>query len=510
MASSSGYVLFSQTSLPFGTRDLWGPAGLPGGTACVVTGLVNGAITNVPRSAFDAFQGTEAVRSEWALFDFDPAGQTAADAPLTGAIDAAAVTADGRVFAAPPGARNPTVAFDGDPSGGVSIVLADRDWNGIKNAEVLLTNADLGSDGSQPDLLIRNVVDVRVKLADSRITEGAPPAARVVIENAKRGEIDSSELGFLDATISFTSNGPGWGNSFAITGALGTSNIRLLPGDWAGGATALDGFRTLVNDGSLTRVVVTMAGDSSFDAQAVTAMTDVRAGEDAGSLILQWDGVGYETAATGDALTVTFDALVAAVDLGVLLALPGPMPVLGPVTLWRDGALIETVDPGFVETALDIDPGTGAQRLLVAVDWLASLSFDTLTIEGLGGLGAPVAVSGGALRPNPYVISETTPDRVTGSDGSGSLLVAGPGVNVFRYAYGDNVDTIWNFAKDQDVLVLEGASGAQTFATDKGTVVLFGMQEPGTSGWETMIDERNGITLVGAHDLVIGTDIVFA
>lgn len=508
MASSSGYILFSQTSLPFGTRDLWGPAGLPGGMAGVVAGLVNGTITDVPLSAFDAFQGTEVVRADWALFDLIPGGQTAPDAALTGAIDAAAVTGDGRVFAAPPGPRNPAVACDGDPSGGVSIVLADRDWNGIKNVEVLLTNADLGEPS--PHVFIRNVVDVRVKLADSVVTEEGPPrSATIVIENAKRGEIDGSALGQLDATLSFASNGPGWGNGFAITGALGTSNIRLLPGDWAGGPTTLDGFRGLVNDGSLTRVVVTMAGDSAFDARAVAAMTDVRAGADAGALSLQWDGLGYETAAAGNALAVTFGAPAAHVALGLLLALPGPMPTLGPVALWRDGALIETVSPAFVETVLDVDPGTGEQRLLVAVDWLASRSFDTMTIDGLGGIGAPLAAFGGAARPRSIVLADTPPDTVRGTDGSGSLLVAGPGVNVFRYAHGDNVDTIWNFAKGQDVLVLESAD-ARVFETAGGTVVMFATVDIGPSGRDVIIDERNGITLVGAPGLVIGTDIIFA
>ncbi|WP_291298041.1 hypothetical protein [Elioraea sp.] len=506
MASPESYILFSQTSRPFGTRDLWGPEGLPGGIAGSVPGLINGIVTDVPLSAFDAFQGTEFVRGDWALFDLVAAGQSATSAALTGAIDAAAVTADGRVFVAPPGPRNPQVAFDADPSGGVSIVLADRDWNGIKNVEVFLTNAALVYDGPEPDVFIRNVVDVRVKLGDSLVTEEGPPRyASIVIENVKRGEIDAAELGQLHATVSFASNGEGWGNTFVIKG--NGSSITLLPGDWAGGTTALDGFRNIVNDGSLTHVVVTMAGDSSFDARAVKAMTDVRAGEDAGFLYVRWDGIGYDASDAGDALSVTFDALAARIDLGLHLALPGPVPALGPVTLWRDGVVIETVNPAFVETVLDVDPGTGEQRLIVTVDWLASRSFDTMTIEGLGSLGAPVAEFGGAFRPRSIVIAET-PGRLTGSDGSGSLLVAGPGVNVFRYAYGDNVDTIWNFERGQDVLVLEAAADARIFETEDGTVVLF--DSPYNPPYDPPIDERNGITLVGVRDLAIGTDIIFA
>ncbi|WP_144186264.1 hypothetical protein [Elioraea rosea] len=509
MASSSGYVLFSQTSRPFGTRELWGPDGLPGTLAGSVPGLVNGVITDFPVSAFDAFQGTEFVRGDWALFDFVPGGQTAPDAPLTGAIDASAVTSDGRVFAGPAGPRNPDGAFDTDPAGGVSIVLADRDWNGIKNVEVVLTNAELGGSGSVPDVFIRNIVDVRVKLGDSLATQGGPPpSATLVIENAKRGEIDASELGQLWATVSLASNEEGWGNTFVIK--ANWSSITLLPGDWAGGPTALDGFGSLVNDGSLTHVVVTMSGDALFDARAVNATTDVRAGPDAGFLYENWQHVGYQLDAAASALFVRFDAPAAMVDLGLRFAVTGPLPPIGAVTLWRDGVAIETVADAFSTLRPERDPVTGERFATLSIGWLATRSFDTLTVEGLGALGAPIAQSGTGYRPGWTTYTTGIPDAFGGVEhhGTGSLLVAGGGRDVFRYAPGDNVDSIWLFAKGQDVLALE-TPDARIFDSDAGTTVMFGGQDAEPWGWVPIIDERSGITLVGVRDLAVGTDIVF-
>ncbi len=508
MASSSSYILFSQTSRPFGTRDLWGPLGLPGDTAGSVAGRINGKIADFPLSAFNAFQGTEFARNDWALFDFNHVGQSAPGVPLTGAIDATAVTADGRVFAGASGSRNPYVAFDADPSAIVSIVLADRDWNGIKNVEVFLTNTDLVSDERWTDLLIRNVVDVRVKLGDSLVTEEGPPRyAEIVIENVKRGEIDASGLGQLKATVSFASNGEGWGNTFVIKG--NGCSITLLPGDWAGGATALDGFRDLVNDGSLTRVVVTMNGDALFDARAVNATTDVRAGPDAGFLFGSWQHVGYGVDMIGTDLSVSFDALSAMVDLNLRFAVTGAMPSLGTVTLWRDGVAIETVADVFTQFTPGDDPATGERFANLSIDWLATRSFDTLTVEGIGTLGQPIAQSGTGYRPGVTTFTGL-PDGSLGvpNDGTGSLLVAGGGRDVFHYAYGDNVDSIWLFAKGQDVLALE-TTEARIFDSDSGTTVMFGYLAPGPSGWVPYFDERSGITLVDVRNLVIGTDIVF-
>jgi hypothetical protein len=510
MASGSSYILFSQTSRPFGTRDLWGPMGLPGDTAGTVAGLINGTITDFPLSAFNAFQGTESVRTDWALFDFVHSGQTAPNAPLTGAIAATAVTADGRVFAGAPGPRNPAVELALEPADTITVRLADRDWNSIKNLELFLDNDALGSvtDFSVPHVIVRNVVDVRLKLADSLTTEEGPPRyASVVIENVKRGEIDASELGQLKATVSFASNGEGWGNTFVIK--ANESSITLLPGDWAGGATALDGFRNLVNDGSLTRVVVTMNGDALFDARAVNATTDVRAGPDAGFVYGNWQHVGYGVDVTGTDLSVSFDALSAMVDLDLRFAVTGAMPSLGTVTLWRDGVAIETVADVFTQLTPEDDPGTGERFANLSIEWLATRSFDTLTVEGIGTLGLPIAQSGMGYRPGVTPFTGV-PDGSVGlpGDGSGSLLVAGGGRDVFHYAYGDNVDTIWNFAKGQDVLALE-TTEARIFDSDSGTTVMFGYMTLGPSGWVPYFDERSGITLVDVRDPVIGTDIVF-
>ncbi|WP_144186263.1 hypothetical protein [Elioraea rosea] len=519
MASSSSYMLFSQTSLPFGTRDLWRPAELPGGTAGTVPGLIEGAIADFPLSAFDGFAGTEFVRTDWALLDFVAGGQTAPDAPLTGAIDAAAVLADGHAFAGPPGPRNPAIdAFS--PGAAVSVVLADRDWNGIKNLEVLLTTRDLiaAPAGPAPNVFVRNVVDVRLKLGDTLFSEGgAPAAAAVVIENAKRGEIDAVELGFLDASVSFASNGAAWGNTFAIQGATGQNRIILRDGDWAGGPTALDGFPDLVTDGGLTRLVATLGGDDLFDASRVMAAIDLRPGEDAGEITAPWEGVPYEVFDFPGEFAGRFDAPTALLDIGVWFAAPTTTPVAGAATLWRDGVALGTIDPGAIEVSRFEDNGT--EMLLVAVRWLATESFDTVTIEGLGGLGDPLRQVGGGHRPGWTGFGGTDEPPPASGDGTGDLIVASGGADLFRYAIGtasaqggvagDGHDTIWGFERGTDRIVIENPDdvAVRVFDSADGTVVMFGdVVDPGSG---TPV-QRNAISLVGARDLALGTDIVIA
>ncbi|WP_291298042.1 hypothetical protein [Elioraea sp.] len=302
--ASSNYVLFSQTSRPSGTRDLWGPTGLPGGTAGSVPGLIDGAAGAFPRSAFNAFGGTEFVRPDWALFDFAPFGETDAEAVLTGAIWAGGpevgVVSDGRVFSGPESARNPTfTTIDLTVSGTVFLGLADEDWNGVKNVEVALTSAGLNADTTV--VSVRNIVDVRISIGDD-----PPPAqppippiftAEVYISNVKRGELDASASPYpVRANISLTSNGPDWGNTFVVDGSAFDDSVWIRRGDWNAEKTTLDGFRNLVNDGRYSLIVADLGeGNDRFDAgllfdfdgpiagSAPLARTDIRLGPDRGS-----------------------------------------------------------------------------------------------------------------------------------------------------------------------------------------------------------------------------------
>jgi hypothetical protein len=284
MPSSSSYILFSQTSRPFGTRDLWGPVGLPGDTAGSVAGLVNGTIADFPLSAFNAFQGTDVQRADWTLLALGPTADAA--------------VASGRVFDAPPGPRNPEATLALDPATAIVVQLAGADWNGIKNLELLLTNDSMIF--AAPVVSVRNIVDVRIKIGDDGPAEGAEPLPFVVethIENVKRGQLDASDSpAALDAIISLTSNGAGWGNTFVVDGSIFDDAVSLRQGDWSAKRTTLDGFRNLTNDGRHSLVVADLGeGNDRFDAgplvnidgpipgSSPVARMDIRMGPDRGS-----------------------------------------------------------------------------------------------------------------------------------------------------------------------------------------------------------------------------------
>lgn len=86
--------LFARASGHPGGRPAWGPPDLPGNTGAIVPGLVNGSPAGIRLSAFDAWQGTEFVRTGWALLDFRDGTLRVRDAELTGDVDLPFVLAD--------------------------------------------------------------------------------------------------------------------------------------------------------------------------------------------------------------------------------------------------------------------------------------------------------------------------------------------------------------------------------------------------------------------------------
>ncbi|WP_291298043.1 hypothetical protein [Elioraea sp.] len=456
MSSSSSYVLFSQTSRPFGTRDLWGPAGLPGDTAGAVAGLVNGVVTDFPLSAFTAFTGTDVRRSDWALLALGPTADTA--------------VGDGRVFDAPAGPRNPEALLALDPAAAIVVQLADADWNGIKNLELFLGAEDMadGQNGIFGAVITRNIVDVRVKIGDGRAAPEDPVGGVYVdIENVKRGEIDATESPHaVAATVTLTSNGPGWGNTFAVFGSEHGDTLAVWRGGWDAPKTTLDGFRTLANDGRHSLVVAELgAGNDRFDAgpliitdsegnswqraEAVRAQTDIRMGPDGGGLRILSESFSppdwypLDPSALGiyptREMTLFFEPVEDPNNAGEFV-----FPAISfDATFLLNGRVVAEMrleGPGGDQAGTD---WSGNPVAVVPLS-LGGQFFDTLSLAFLPGNEAELR-------------SFSQPEGIYGIDTTGGdRVISSDGADVLRYAAGDGVDRVERFDPVLDRIVLEG------------------------------------------------------
>lgn len=286
MANKS-YVVFSQSSGGTGQRNTWdGGVGDGGGSPNSVPGIIQGVPTTVAASNFNANANVEQVNGSTARHSLDfVAGGTHAGSGLANNL------ADGRVFTGAAGNQNPVVA-GGFADGVLAFSLANNDWNGIKNLEILIDSEDLaGLKG----IAIRNFVDVRIRLGDEAVrpacdSDGYAGSYTVSIENVKRGELIASESDKgVDATISLTANLVSanvseWQASFVMVGSQFGDTLRVEQGDMAGPAKTL-GSQVFDNSGRLQLVVANMgAGDDVFDGNGSKAQTAVTLGTDFGTL----------------------------------------------------------------------------------------------------------------------------------------------------------------------------------------------------------------------------------
>lgn len=322
--SNKSYVVFSQSSGGTGQRNTW-DGGVADGTSSPdsVPGIVQGVPTAVAASNFDANANVEQVNGVAARHSLDfIAGGTFAGSGL------AANLADGRLFSGAAGSQNPLVA-GGFADGVLAVSLANADWNGIKNVEILADSEDLaGLSG----ISIRNVVDVRIKLGDVAVTpscDGNGHAGRYLVDigNVKRGELiaSASDKGIV-ATISLTTNlaSPNvseWQASFVVVGSQFGDSLLIERGDMAGPGGTLPG-QVFDNSGRLQLVVANLGGgDDVFDGNGAEAQTAVTLGSDFGSLFLGAAGTvtvgfsGGEQGARAQLADWFADAAAAGLDL---------------------------------------------------------------------------------------------------------------------------------------------------------------------------------------------------
>ncbi len=325
MANRS-YAVFSQSSGGTGQRNTW-DGGVADGTSSPdsVPGIVQGVPTAVAASNFDANANVEQVNGVSARHSLDfIAGGTFAGSGL------AANLAGGRVFSGAAGNQNPLVA-GGFADGVLGVSLANADWNGIKNVELLVDSEDVpGLSG----ISIRNVVDVRIKLGDVAIApscDGDGHAGRHVvdIENVKRGELiaSASDKG-IAAAISLATNlvSPNvseWQASFVVVGSQFGDSLLIARGDMAGPARTLPG-QVFDTSGKLQLVVANLGGgDDVFDGNGAEAQTAVTLASDFGTLFLGSGGTvtlgvsGGEQGAKAQLADWFADAAAAGIDLSL-------------------------------------------------------------------------------------------------------------------------------------------------------------------------------------------------
>jgi hypothetical protein len=300
--SNKSYILFSQTSTGTGQRNTWNGNVADGTAGGVEQGLIEGVPTLVAASAFNANANVEQVNGTIARHSLDfIAGGSFAGSGLEANL------ADGRVFGNGPGNTNPAVT-GGFTDGVLSAALANRDWNGIKNVEILIDSEDLaGLSG----ISIRNVVDVRIKLGDEDVApscegNGHSGAYVIDIENVKRGELigTQSDKG-IDASLTLTTNlaranVTEWQASFVMLGSQFGDSLAIAQGDMAGPAATL-GSQVFDNTGRLQLITANLgAGDDVFDGGDARAQTAVTLGSDFGMLFLGAAGTATLGFSAGD------------------------------------------------------------------------------------------------------------------------------------------------------------------------------------------------------------------
>jgi hypothetical protein len=323
--TNKSYILFSQTSTGTGQRNTWNGSVADGTAGGLEQGLIEGVPTLVAASAFNADANVEQVNGVTARHSLDFVnGGTYAGSGLEANL------ADSRVFSNGGGPTNPTVT-GGFEDGVLSASLANRDWNGIKNIEILLDSEDLAGLAG---ISIRNVVDVRIKLGDQDVRpscEGNGHAGSYVvdIENVKRGELigAQSDRG-IDASLTLTTNlaranVTEWQASFVMVGSQFGDMLFIEQGDMVGPAATL-GSQVFDNTGRLQLVTANLGGgDDAFDGNTIQSQTAITLGTDFGALFLASAGTVQLGFSEGDqaATSTLANWMVDADDAGIALTL---------------------------------------------------------------------------------------------------------------------------------------------------------------------------------------------
>ncbi len=496
----ASYVTFSRTSTFNGTRSAWDVAGV-GGFGSGTFGGGAESFANNSGSLFDLSGGPSAA--------------------LTNAMGSGKVlTANNGVsFSVAPALK--TFEVTGDA---IQFGLNKSDWNAIKNLELVLSTDDMVEK-----VTIENFVDVRLKLGDGvRFPTGE--TYEVEILNAKRGEVDASELeGGLNLLITTSSNDNTWVNAFTVTGSSFDDTMTYGAGESFTGAGALS-----VVGGAFVTITTDMGGDQGSFAFSLAYGYDNMATTDA--VIADWQADGAIIEASGritshrsvpasflpegvvglgirgtedrsfeidgpDVFSVTIggahagqQATKVTIDLSVFYQNElGPNVFEGAVISLYDGDTLVLTDT-FQSFSGDSYGKTRPGNSQIVIDSLGEYSFDTVRISAIDD---PTRAD-----PHDFLIRGVTFEGLFTS--GGDVVNLGPGRDVVIYDATDadnHLDTLFGFDTALDQLRIDTATntGAGVSVAELGGDTVFTFD----------FDPTKAIIVKGVVGLVAGDDYVF-
>lgn len=326
------YVLFAETSNPFGTRETWitnimGVDQVESGADDPV-GLVEGNPEIVSKSTFnDISEQANSSAAALGLGMLDTA--LTAPASIQTMLDGLVDDADD-IFGLLSDPEGITVSFTDPTLDGERghLEFAVDTWNAVKNAEVVIDEEDLVGVES---LTLSNFVDARVQVGE--VLEGGetadpddlPERLDVEILLSKRGQFDAKESDVaVDLHLEVATNGFSWQNSFLLEMSDLDDTVVIEAND---GSADLGAFQNNTNNGALTKInAFLFGGDDTFTSEgtdtrdvvfAGTGLDDITTGGNADEIVVDLDGeegahgVDEDPSTFGD-----FETVIRDFDLG--------------------------------------------------------------------------------------------------------------------------------------------------------------------------------------------------
>lgn len=502
----ASYLLFSRNAAFNGNRGAWDVAGIAGFGGSGPFGAGPETFANNVGSVFELAGG---------------GSPALASAMLAGR---ALTTTGGASFTA-----GPTLAAFSVTADAITVALMDRDWNTIKNLELVLRTDDLVEK-----VTIENFVDVRLKLGDG-VKRDSGETYEVDVLNAKRGQIDASELdGGLSLLLTTSSNDRRWENTFVVTGSGFDDEMTFAAGDSFTGAGGL-----AVVGGANVTIRTDMGGDDGAFALGLAYGYDNAASTAA--ILADWQADGATLSANGRFTShrdVTFRMPAEATGLGIrgpgdrsfeidgpdvftvaiggdfagqkatkvtidlslffereLSGLLGANGFEGAIVRLRDGGT-EVFSDSFASTSGDwFRAGASPGLSRIVIDGEGEFVFDTVLISAIDDLSR--------RDPHDFLVRGVTFEGLFAS--GGDIATLGPGIDIVTYdaTDADNaLDTLIGFdtARDRIVIVTPGGTGAGVSVMEAGGNTVFTFAD----------DEAKAIIVRGVTGLVAGDDYVFA
>lgn len=506
----ASYLLFSRSAGFNGNRGTWDVAGLAG---------FGGAI-----GGNSAFSGGPELFADGMASMF---GLTGGFSPTLGTAMAAGKaisTTGGATFTS-----GPVLGAFSMTADRLSLGLEEEDWNDIKNLELVLRTDDLVER-----VVIENFVDVRLRLGDGVKTPSGV-TYEVDVLNAKRGEIDASDLdGGLRLVLTTASNEEAWVNTVTVTGSDFDDSFSYGEGESFIGAGGL-----AVTGGANVTILTDMGSDEgSFGFSLAYGYAN---GPTTAAILAAWEADGAALATNGSFTShrdAAFRLNAESTGLGVRNTGDRSFEIDGEDALY---VTIGGAYSGQKAHKVTIDLSLFFERELFGLlgadgfeaAEIALFRFDTMVFSGTfasdsgdwfrngdsAGLSTIVIDSGGAFAfdtvrisavddptrrdPHDFLVRGVTFEGLFAS--GGDVVTLGPGRDLVTFDATDAanmLDTVYGFDAGLDTVTIITADG-----TDAGVTVA---EIAGDTVFTFADDPAKALIIRGVTGLVAGDDYLFA